>query len=99
MTYYKFVTWDIEPVEKYFSARIPSALAEYDKGNKKPFQDLGIATTSPYYKIGGWCFPLFDYLNRYWVLTKYHGIIEYFAINKTAIRRELKSQCIRILEV
>lgn len=99
MQYYKFVEWEAIPIENALTARIPAALQEYDKGNKKPWRDLQIATTEPYYKIGGWCFPYREYLTRYWVKTKYYGILEYYAINKTAIRKELKSMVIEIKEV
>lgn len=99
MTYYKFVKWDAIPIENAITGKIPQALQEYDKGNKKPFNDLKIATTEPYYKIGGWCFPLAPYLRKFWVKTKYYGILEYYAVNKTAIRNELKSYVIQIVEV
>lgn len=99
MTYYKFVTWEPIPIENALSGKIPQALQEYDKGNKKPFQAMQIATTEPYYKIGGWCFSLIPYLRKFWVKTKYYGILEYYAVNKTAIRKELKSNVIKIVEV
>lgn len=99
MTYYKFVKWDPIPLEKALAATLPQALKEYDNGNKKPFIDLAIATTDPYAHIGGWCFPLAPYLRRYWVKTKYCGILEYYAVNKTAIRKVLKSDVIEIIEV
>ena len=96
MVYYKFVSWEAQPLENVLRAGLPLALAEYDNGNKKPFKDRQIATTDPFYKLGGWCFDLRPYLNRYWVKTKYYGILEYYAVNKTAIRAELKSHVIEI---
>ena len=99
MTYYKFVKWDAAPIENVLSGTIPRALQEYDNGNIKPFNDLEIATTEPYYKIGGWCFPLAPYLRKFWVKTKYYGILEYYAVNKTAIRKELKTHVIKIVEI
>lgn len=99
MQYYKFTEWEPVPIERALSTKIPQALQEYDNGNKKPFNDLQIATTNPYYKIGGWCFPLSSYLRKYWVKTKYFGILEYYALNKTAIRKELKSGYIKAMEV
>jgi hypothetical protein len=99
MIYYKFVKWDAIPIENVLKERLPAALAEYDNGNKKPFRDLEIATTDPYFRRGGWCFPIHQYLKRYWVKTKYYGILEYYAVNKTAIRKELKSQVIQIVEI
>jgi hypothetical protein len=99
MQYYKFVKWDAVPIENALKSKIPAALVEYDKGNKKPFNEMQIATCDPYYKYGGWCFPLRPYLRRFWVKTKYHGILEYYAVNKTAIRKDLKSNLIEIVEV
>lgn len=99
MKYYKFVEWEAAPIENVMQGKIPKALAEYDSGNKEPFNAMQIATTEPFYKIGGWCFDLRPYLRRYWVKTKYYSILEYFAINKTAIRKELKSNIIEIMEV
>lgn len=99
MIYYKFVTWEAAPIENVLQGKIPAALQEYENGNKKPFNDLQIATTEPVYKCAGWCFPLHPYLRRFWVKTKYYGILEYYAVNKTAIRKELKSNVIQIVEV
>ena len=99
MLYYKFVKWDACPLENALSTRIPAALAQYDNGDTKPFKELHIATTEPFYKVGGWCFDLRPYLRRFWVKTKYYGILEYYAINKTAIRKELNSNCLEIVEV
>lgn len=99
MRYYKFVKWDVCPVEKCFSSRIPAALMEYDNGNKKPLQDLHIATQEPIFKIGGWAFPYAEYMRRFWVKTKYYGIIEMYALNKGDIRKELKSGVVQIVEV
>lgn len=98
MRYYKFVSWDVPAVENCFSARIPAALIEWDKGNKKPLKDLHIATTNPVYKVSGWAFPYSEYLRRFWVKTKYYGIIEMWALNKTDIRKELKNNAIEIVE-
>ena len=99
MKYYKFVSWDVPPVEKCFSSRIPAALLEWDNGNKQPLKDLHIATQEPIFKISGWAFPYVEYMRRYWVKTKYHGIVEMYALNKTDIRKELKSNIIEIVEV
>lgn len=100
MEYYKFVNWDAAPIENVLSGTIPTALRAYDNGDKKPFNGLQIATTTPYYKCGGWCFPLTAYLKKYWVKTKHYGIVEYYAVNKTAIRNEVGSHnVIKIVEV
>ena len=99
MRYYQFVKWDPAPLETVLLETIPRAIQEYDAGNKKPFHDLGIATTNPEHRRGGWCFDLRPYLRRFWVKTKYYGIMEYYAVNKSAIRKELKSHVIKIVEI
>lgn len=99
MKYYKFVSWDVPPVEKVLAEILPQALQEYDNGNKQPLKDLHIATQTPVYKCAGWAIPYYEYMRRYWVKTKYYGIIEMYALNKTDIRKELKSNVIEIQEV
>lgn len=92
MTYYKFVSWEAQDIEKAKMALVPQALTAADNGNMKPLKELykkGTLTiehiTHPVYKIGGWAFSLREYCRRYWVKTRYYGICEYYAPNKTAI--------------
>lgn len=99
MKYWRFVNWEPADINAVMASGIPAALAAHDNGNKKLLHDMQIATTDPFYKSGGWCFDLRPYLKRYWVKTKYFGIQEYYAVNKTAIRNELKSYCLEIVEV
>lgn len=99
MIYYKFVQHEPAPIEKVMNASIPSALKAYDDGNELPFKALQIVTRDPFYQLGGWRFDLRPYLKKYWVKEKYYGILEYYAPSKTAIRNELKSRCIKIVEV
>ena len=98
MRYYKFVSWDVPPVEKCFSASVPAALLKWDNGNKQPLKDLHLATSEPVCKIYGWAFPYSEYMRRFLVKTKY-GIVEMYALNKTDIRKKLKSNVIEIVEV
>lgn len=99
MKYFQFVQWEPCPIEHALSSTGPRALQAWDNGDKKPLQDMHIATTDPCWRIGGWYFSLTPYLRRYWVKTKYYGIQEYYALCKTDIRRELKSACLEIVEV
>lgn len=87
MTHYKFVSWDIPAFETILTGRIPAALLAADNGNLQPLKDLHIAT------------QIAEYMRRFWVKTKYYGIIEMYALNKTDIRKELKSNVIEIMEV
>lgn len=99
MRYYKFVSHDIPEWDKVKNGRIPAALEAWDNGNKEPLKALHIATQEPIYRCMGWAVPYAEYMRRFWVKTKYYGIIEMYALNKTDIRRELKSNCIQIVEV
>lgn len=99
MKYYKFVKWEARPLEEVLKADLPQALMQFDKGNKRPLKDMHIATQEPYFKLGGWAFPYREYLKRFWVKTKYYGILEYFALNKTDIRKDLKSAVLEIVEL
>lgn len=99
MTHYKFVSWDVPAFETILTGRIPAALLAADNGNLQPLKDLHIATQTPVYKCSGWCIPFTEYMRRFWVKTKYYDIIEMYALNKTDIRKELKSNVIEIMEV
>lgn len=90
MTHYKFVSWDVPAFETILTGRIPAALLAADNGNLQPLKDLHIATQTPIYKCSGWCIPFAEYMRR---------IIEMYALNKTDIRKELKSNVIEIMEV
>lgn len=98
MTHYKFVDWDIQPFENVLENSLPKALLAADNGNIKPLKELHIATQNPIYKCAGWAIPFREYLKRYWVKTRYYGIIEMFALCKTDIRKELKNNVIEVLE-
>lgn len=99
MKYYQFVKWEPKPIDEVLKTDLPQALMQFDKGNEQPLKDMHIATREPTYRLGGWAFPYREYLKRFWVKTKYYGILEYFALNKTDIRKELKSAVLEIVEV
>ena len=99
MRHYKFVSWDIPAFETVLTEPIPAALVAADNGDSQSLKDLHIATQTPVYKRAGWCIPFGEYMRRFWVKTKHYGIIEMYALNKTDIRKELKSNVIEIIEV
>lgn len=98
MKYYKFVNHEVPNFEELRSNLI-DALKAADNGNREPLKNLHIATETPILRLMGWAVPYSEYLRRYWVKTKYYGIREYYALNKTDIRKELKSGALEIVEV
>lgn len=99
MQYYKFVKWEPADINKVLQGRIPQAMKAFDNGDKKPLKDLHIVTREAVYKIGGWAFMYAEYLRKFWVKTRYYGIIEVYAMNKTDIRKEYGREVIKIVEV
>ena len=99
MYYYKFVPWDAVPLEEAQQHKTIAAFYEYENGNKKPLQELHPVLDDPQIKAGGWCFVVRPYLRRFWVKLKYYGICEYYALNKTDIRRRFNSSIIEIVEI
>lgn len=92
MRYYKFVKWDVNPVESQYNNKVVAAMIAHDNGDKnaikKIYHEYAISMenlNTGLYKRGGWAFILRDYCRRYWVKTRYYGIQEYFAPNKTCI--------------
>ena len=106
MTYWKFVSWDAVPIEQVKSALWPSAMAEYDKGNKKQLIEL-YRTRANYeliengvYRLGGWEFSMREYCRKYWVKVQYAGIHEVYAPDRTTIRNWFgKHRVLSIVEV
>lgn len=99
MTHYKFVPWDAIPLEDAKNHLTIKAVEEYENGNKKPLRDRHLVLDNSCIKIGGWCFVLRPYLKRYWVKLRGYGISEFYALNKTDIRRRFNSAVIEIVEV
>lgn len=99
MYYYKFAQWDAVPIEEVKTSSTIKAYEEYEKGNKKPLKDLHPVLDDPYIKIGGWCFCVRPLLRRFWVKLKGYGINEYYALNKTDIRKRFGSYVIEIIEI
>lgn len=99
MYYYKFVQWDASPIEEVLTGRTPAALQAWDDGNKKPLRDLHLVLDAPIIKIGGWAFPLHKYLKRYWIYLRGYGINEFYALNKTDIRKRFGCNVTEIVEV
>lgn len=55
---------------------------------------------NPVAKIGGWAFSLREFCRVYWVKSRYYGIMELYAPNKSAIYAVLgKYQVLKIVEV
>ena len=99
MEYYRFVEWKPADIETVLAGRVPQALKAYDEGDKEPLKALHFVTGNPVYNIGGWRFLLRDYLRQFWVKTKNYGIIEVWALNRTDIRKEYRSEVVKIVEV
>lgn len=99
MYYYKFAQWDAVPIEDAMQHKTVKAAEEYEKGNKKPLNDLHMVLDDPCVRVGGWCFSLRPLLRRFWVKLRGYGINEYFALNKTDIRKKLGSYVLEIIEI
>lgn len=89
---YKFVSWDVPALEVVKTAVVPLALEKAENGYSAPFKALyktGVLSLehlrNPVYKISGWAFPFGHLCRRYWVKTRYSGIIEVYAPNKSCI--------------
>lgn len=111
MYYYKFVNWDVKPIESFLDLPKIKMFVEADKGNLSPLKESGYASPEPWSEIGGWRFIFIDNLKEYWV--KFHwpngGNIEikaWYALKKSDIRKNFMRRyaisprnIIRIMEV
>ena len=103
MKYYKFVEHEAADIEKVKAGKVPQAIQEAENGNYKPLKELyknGMDVQNPVCKIGGWAFPFDHLLKKYWVKTRYYGIIEAYAPDKTSIYNSIgKYHVLKIVEV
>ena len=81
-------------------------MAAYDNGDKNAIKEYysNFATLetlqTAIYKTGGWAFSFREYCKKYWVKTRYYGICEYYAPNKSAIYSVLgRYHVLKIVEV
>lgn len=106
MRYFHFTNWEPVNIEKVMATQWPAAMKEYDNGNKRPLLELFhksndyVTLRNGYFRIGGWQFDITDYCRTYWVSTRYYGIIQLYAPDKTTIRGTLGNREVRkIVEV
>ena len=103
---YKFVTWDILPLETLKNAAVQRWYNELQEGKELSqndkndlFSDLQDNT---YSKIGvplhGWMFDFLPWLKTYWVKLK-TGIIEVYALDKSSIRAYYGRSVVKIVEI
>lgn len=89
MKYWQFVNWEPAPIESALKSRVAVAIAAYENGDKNPVV-----------KIGGWAFSLREFCRVYWVKSRYYGIMELYAPNKSAIYAVLgRYHVLKIVEV
>lgn len=106
MTYWKFVNWEPIPLENALKSPAAVAIAAYENGDKNALKQYyreyaTLATLqNPVVKVGGWAFSLHEYCRAFWVKTRYYGIMELYAPNKSAIYSVLgRYHVLQIVEV
>lgn len=106
MKYWCFVNWEPSPLETALKSRAAVAMAAYDNGDKNAVKEYysNFATLetlqTAIVKTGGWAFSFREYCKKYWVKTRYYGICEYYAPNKSAIYSVLgRYHVLKIVEV
>jgi hypothetical protein len=106
MTYYQFVKWEPIPLESALKSRVAVAIAAYENGDKNAikayYKEYATLDTlkNPVVKVGGWAFSLREVCRVFWVKTRYYGIMELYAPNKSAIYSILgRYHVLRIEEV
>lgn len=106
MTYWKFVNWEPIPLESALKSRVAVAIAACENGDKNAikeyYKEYAMLETlrNPVVKVGGWAFSLREFCRAFWVKTRYYGIMELYAPNKSAIYSVLgRYHVLKIVEV
>jgi hypothetical protein len=99
----KFVTWDVAPLETYANTdyyKMHSKLEAGEKPTREEKNRLVFSQESPVWRYMGYMYDFRGFLNKFWVETKYYGIMTFWAWDKTAIRKHSSHlQIIKIVEV
>lgn len=97
MKYWQFVNWEPTPIESALKSRVAVAIAAYENGDKNAILET---LQNPVVKLGGWAFSLREFCRVYWVKSRYYGIMELYAPNKSAIYAVLgRYHVLKIVEV
>lgn len=100
---YKFVSWDIRPLEELKSTLPYRAKVKLLNGEKLTRTEKDMLVSSVFYsfgiiKIGGWAFDFRPYLKTY-LVKQYDRWGEYKAFDKTSLRTILYGKIQRIIEI
>ena len=100
---YKFVTWDIRPLEELQSTLPYRAKVKLLNGEKLTRAEKDMLVSSVFYsfgiiKMGGWAFDFRPYLKTY-LVKQYDRWEEYKAFDKTSLRTILYGTIQRIVEI
>ena len=100
---YKFVTWDIKPLEELQSTLPYRAKVKLLNGEKLTRAEKDMLVSSVFYsfgiiKMGGWAFDFRPYLKTY-LVKQYDRWEEYKAFDKTSLRTILYGTIQRIVEI
>lgn len=99
---YKFVTWDIKPLEEYEFTLPYRAKVKLLNGEKLTRKEKDMLASSVFYsfgviKMGGWAFDFRPYVKRY-LVKQYDGWREYRAFDKTSLKKMLFGKIEKIVE-
>lgn len=98
MNVFKFVNWDVHPLEDLKDTKIYKALESAEKGDLKPLKDMYYSPCAfgieyllkGYYRLQGWQFDVSEYCKEYLVREKYNTTFsKYLAPNKTCLYNAL----------
>lgn len=100
---FKFVTWDIRPLETYKDTFAYKARVKLLNGEKLTRAEKDMLVSSMFYnfgviKMGGWAFDFRPYLKTY-LVKQYDRWQEYMAFDKTSLRTILSGTIQRIVEI
>jgi hypothetical protein len=100
---YKFVTWDIRPLEELNFTLPYRAKVKLLNGEKLTRAEKDMLVSSMFYnfgviKMGGWAFDFRPYLKTY-LVKQYDRWTEYKAFDKTSLKTILSGTIQRIVEV
>jgi hypothetical protein len=100
---YKFVKHDISPLGKYKGIteyKLHEKLANGEEPTREEKNRNLVFTSSGWvYKYMGWAYDFREFLTEFWIETEHYGIMRVYAWDKTAIRKNETTKCLKISRI
>lgn len=100
---YKFVSHEISPLDVYKDTHMYQLHEKLKSGDEPTREEknrnLVFGSENPVYKYMGYVYDYRPFLKKFWIETRYYGIMTIWAWDKTAIRKNETTKSLQISKI